>query len=177
MLYSLLKLCGPVQSSQSGGTWLLHNYTFIVQLSRIYGNVNKLPPTCSAHARTMLSDSAGLLPLIPDDNCTMTMTYPHGLPTGLPLLSQHLRRCCGHWWVCLCTFGVTVFVLLSTLKGMTVNDGLWRCVFDAFLFFRTDRHLKESSVALPVARFETVDHFVVFVVTVKFISVWTLRIY
>ena len=44
-------------------------------------------------------------------------------------------------------------------------------MFDAFLFFRTDRHLKESSVALPVARFETVDHFVVFVVTVKFISV------
>lgn len=34
-------------------------------------------------------------------------------------------------------------------------------------FNRTDRHLKESSVALPVARFETVDHFVVFVVTVN----------
>lgn len=34
--------------------------------------------------------------------------------------------------------------------------GLMRSCFN-----RTDRHLKESSVALPVARFETVDHFVV----------------
>lgn len=59
MLYSLLKLnCVDHMII----TYTYNYYTFTVQLSRIYGNVNKLPPTCSAHARTMLSDSAGLLP-------------------------------------------------------------------------------------------------------------------